>query len=225
MSRNAVSSRCGFLTAVICTLAIAACEHSISPGSEGMDGGMARNLAQGEPNAANDDTAAFIGAWLDGEAVQLRYTRSYNCEEPPQSQAASGCELGAGPEDFPRGGRLPMIYALAPIGFTPSDPSTLHCSPSNPCGNHPAMIDVSRLNIPNVVLATRPPHSHIITSRQAGWHNTVNIRVLSLAVWNQIAAEPSLETVRQLQADYPTLISQDIPTNIFFFFHVNGNGE
>jgi hypothetical protein len=66
----------------------------------------------------------------------------------------------------------------------------------------------------------RPPHSHIVTSRQAGWHYTVNIRVLSSSVWDQIAAHPTLDRVRQLQAAYPTLISQDNPTNIFFFFEV-----
>ena len=183
-------------------------------------GDISRQLEPGEPNAGAGDTKAFIGAWLDGEAVQLRYTRSYYCEEPPASIVSTECEIGAPPENFPRQGPLPKIYAIAPAGFTPSDIGTLHCSASAPCANHPPMIDVTRLNIPNVSVGMRPPHSHIITSKQAGWHQTVNIRVLSQSVWNLIVASPTLETVRALQAQYPGQISGDNPTNIFFFFQV-----
>jgi hypothetical protein len=64
--------------------------------------------------------------------------------------------------------------------------------------NHPHALDLSRLGLPDSVRA--PAHSHIITDRQAGWHNTVNIRVTSLAVWNEIAAAKSLTKVRELQA-------------------------
>src|SRR5687768_2622044 len=204
-------------------LAVAACAESTTPSKVVLSGadGFSTNLAPGEPNAGNGDTKAFISAWLDGDAVQLRYTRSYYCEEPPESIVSTECEIGAAPENFPRGGLIPTIYALAPVGFTPTDITTVHCSTSAPCANHPPMIDITRLNIPNVSIGTRPPHSHIITSTQAGWHNTVNIRVLSSAVWNQIAAAPSLATVRQMQADFPTLISADIPTNIFFFFQLH----
>lgn len=169
----------------------------------------------GDPNSAAGDTKAFIGAWLNGERIELRYTRSFYCDEPPESVAATGCEIGALPEAFPRGGPIPTIYALAPVGFVP-DPSTIHCQG---CPNHPPMIDVTRLHLP-IQIATSPPHSHIVTSRQAGWHYTVNIRVLSSWVWDQIAAHPTLDKVRELQAAYPTLISKDNPTNIFFFFEV-----
>jgi len=175
-----------------------------------------------EPNAAAGDTKAFIGAWLDGQSVELRYTRSYFCAEPPSSAAPSGCEIGALPEDFPRGGPVPVIYAIAPIGFTPADPATLHCKGDPLCPNHPPMIDVTRLNIPGVTAVSRAPHSHIITSRQAGWHRTVNIRVLNASVWDAIVAAPSLETVRRLQTTLPGQISGDNPTNIFFFFHPAG---
>jgi len=203
-------------------LALAACADSTTPTnadlSEASD--VSTKFAGGEPNAGADDIKAFIGAWLDGEAVQLRYTRSFYCEEPPESIATTGCEIGALPENFPRGGRIPTIYALAPAGFTPTDVTTVHCSTSTPCANHPPMIDVTRLNIPGVSIGTRPPHSHIVATAQGGWHNTVNIRVFSSSVWDQIVAAPSLETVRQMQAAHPTLISSDNPTNIFFFFQV-----
>ena len=178
--------------------------------------------ADRDPNSAAGDTKAFIGAWLDGESVVLRYTRSYFCAEPPSSAAPSGCEIGALPEDFPRGGPIPVIYAIAPIGFAPANPATLHCPGEPLCPNHPPMIDVTWLNIPGVSTVSRAPHSHIITSRQAGWHRTVNIRVLNAAIWDSIVATPSLGTVRRLQATYPGQISGDNPTNIFFFFHPAG---
>jgi len=177
----------------------------------------------GDPNSAKDDTKAFIRAWLNGEEVQLRYTRSFFCEEPPESIAPTHCEIGALPEDFPRGGRIPTIYALAPA-FKPGtplpSPTTLHCSPSAPCANHPPMIDVTRLNL-TISIANSPPHSHIITSRQAGWHNTVNIRVFSPEAWDRIAANPTLETVHQVQSE--KLASPNNQTNIFFFFQVRSS--
>jgi hypothetical protein len=210
------------LRAVIVGLAVAACSESTT--STGVD---AHHLASPptdvaaahDANSAAGDTKAFIGAWLDGEAVQLRYTRSYFCEEPPSSVAPSGCEIGALPEDFPRGGPIPVIYAIAPIGFTPANTATLHCMAEPLCPNHPPMIDVTRLNIPNVSTVSRAPHSHIITSRQAGWRRTVNIRVLKQEAWDAIVAAPSLATVRRLQETVPDKISGDNPTNIFFFFH------
>ena len=212
--------------AVLLGLALLACVESTTPVAEHAGHGALHAdvaSAAGDPNSAAGDVKAFIGAWLDGKSVELRYTRSYFCAEPPSSIAASGCEIGALPEDFPRRGPVPVIYAIAPIGFTPADLTTLHCPGVPLCPDHPPMIDVTRLGIPGVSTVARAPHSHIITSMQAGWHRTVNIRVLSPRLWDQIAAAPTLETVRQLQATYPDLISGDNPTNIFFFFQVHPN--
>jgi len=209
--------------AAILGLTLVACTESTQPNSVGVSRLKAptKDLATaGNPNSAAGDTKAFIHGWLDGQTVDLRYTRSFYCEEPPTSVADSECEIGALPQDFPRSGPIPVIYAIAPIGFTP-DPTTLHCPGTPLCPNHPPMIDVTRLNLPGVSTVSRAPHSHIITSRQAGWHRTINIRVLSSSVWDQIVASPTLETVRQLQATHPDLISADNPTNIFFFFEVH----
>ena len=214
-------------SAVLC-LALAACSDGKTPSgveSASVKTVVADEAAAANPNSAAGDVKAFIGGWLDGRAVQLFYTRSYDCQQPPTSIAPTGCEIGALPEDFPRGGPVPVIYALAPIGFTPSDPTTLHCPGTPLCPNHPAMIDVTRLGIPGVTIVSRAPHSHIITSKQGGWHRTVNIRVLNQATWDQIVASPSLETVRQLQATHPEAISGDNPTNIFFFFVVHEKGN
>lgn len=83
------------------------------------------------------------------------------------------------------------------------------------------MLDASRVAGPGATNIPAVPHSHIITERRGGWWHTVNIRVFDLDVWNEIAAAKSLTKVRELQADPAVggagLISQDTPTNIFFF--------
>jgi hypothetical protein len=223
MSRHPIHRRPAVRHAVILGLALAACAESPTP--SGIDASRANVRADevaapGDPNSAAGDEKAFIGAWLDGQAVQLRYTRSYYCEEPPTSLAPSECEIGALPEMFPRSGPIPVIYAIAPIGFTPNA-ATLHCPGTPLCPNHPPMIDVTRLGLPGVSTVSRAPHSHIIVSREGGWHRTVNIRVTNSWAWDQIVAAPTLDTVRQLQAEHPEMISGDNPTNIFFFFEVH----
>ena len=167
------------------------------------------------PNSAAGDAQGFISGWLDGDLVALRYTRLYFCSEPPESAVASNCEVGAPSVVTPRSGPIPKIYALAPAGFQP-DPATLHCKGGILCLNHPPMLDLSRLGLPSSVSA--PAHSHILPDRQAGWHNTVNIRVPSLAVWNEIAAAKSLTKIRELQA--AGRLGPDIPTNVYFFLEV-----
>jgi len=174
---------------------------------------VASNVAN--PNAAAGDAKGFINGWLDGEEVDLRYTRQYFCAEPPASGVETNCEVGAPGTVAPRSGPIPKIYALAPAGFQP-DPATLHCKGGILCLNHPLMLDVSRLGL--VASVTAPAHSHIIPDRQAGWHNTVNIRVPSLEVWNEIAAAKSLAKVRELQQ--AGRLGPDIPTNVYFFLEV-----
>jgi hypothetical protein len=174
-------------------------------------------VAFDNPSSAAGDAKGFINGWLDGETVPLRYTRLYFCAEPPQSAVSTKCEVGGAATIAPRGGRIPTIYALAPVGFKP-DPSTVHCPGGTVCLNHPHALDLSRIGGPDSVFA--PAHSHVITSRQSGWHHTVNIRVTSLAAWNEIAAARNLKTVRGLQA--AGRVGPDIPTNVYFFFEVQG---
>lgn len=201
---------------------IAACSTSGSPTSPTITNKVATEVITGHEHAAGDnpgqDDKGYIDGWFEGETVQLYYTKSYRCEEPPVSGASTNCELGAPPEVDPRGGPIPIIYAIAAAGISP-DLTTLACRPGTVCMNHPMMIDASRVggqpNGPGV------PHSHIISEHRGGWFNTVNIRVRSLAAWNQIAQAKTLAKVRQLQNDPDVggqnLISQDTPTNIFFF--------
>src|SRR5205823_5111755 len=137
----------------------------------------ANDISADNPNSAAGDDKGFIHGWLDGETVSLRYTRLYFCAEPPTSAVSTKCEVGGGATIAPRAGPIPMLYALAPVGFRPTDASTVHCPGGTVCLNHPHALDLHRVGGPDSVFA--PAHSHIITDRQAGWHQTVNIRVTS----------------------------------------------
>ena len=178
-------------------------------------------------HSAADESKEFVSGWLEGEpeTVALRYTRSYFCEEPPVSGAVTDCEVGAEAGAFPRAGVIAKMYALAPAFQPAPDPSTIHCRAGIPCPKHPSHLDLSLVgggaNAPGV------SHSHIVPSRQAGWHETVNIRIGSAAIWNEIANEPAgmrLARIRELQTPANIaagLISGDRPTTIFFFIEVH----
>jgi hypothetical protein len=175
--------------------------------------------AIGIHGASQSEDKGYIDGWFDGGEVQLYYTKSYFCAEPPSSGAPSDCELGAPAEVAPRPGPIPTIYAIAAVGFQP-DPATVACLRGSPCLNHPAMIDASRIGGPAGAPALS--HSHILDARDGGWFNTVNIRVFTETAWNEIAAAKTLAKVRELQggnpgAGVPGVISADTPTNIYFF--------
>lgn len=217
--------------AIVLTISVAlaiACTGSRTPGgpSDLGAGASVVHLGHGmeaadttNPNAGSQDEHGYIDGWFNGETVQLHYTKLFFCAEPPESGAPTHCEIGGGAEVDPRPGPIPTIYAIAAAGIQP-DPATLACPAGSPCLDHPAMIDISRIR-PGVTSAPGLPHSHIVTDRRGGWFNTVNIRVTNLEIWNQIASAKTLDKVRELQADPNVggkgLISQDTPTNIFFF--------
>ncbi len=172
------------------------------------------------PDSAAHDDKGYIDGWLDGEDVQLYYTKSFSCPELTVG-AAVPCELGAESDTAPRPGPIRTIYAIAaaPAIANLVDPATLACRAGTACLNHPLMIDLSRIG--GSPSAGPAAHNHIVTSRGGGWFHTVNIRVFSLAAWNQIAAAKTLDKVRELQGDphvgTPGVISADTPTNIYFF--------
>ena len=215
----------GCFVGIIC-LTVVACSRSATPFSPSESNvnqaGGASQTSQTSVHAlhstAQSEDKGYIDGWFEGTEVQLHYTKSYFCAEPPASGAASNCEIGAPSEEAPRPGPIPTIYAIAAAGFVP-DPSTVACLRGSPCLNHPTMIDLSRIGGP--ASAVPVSHSHVLEARHAGWFNTVNIRVLSLDAWNQIAAAKTLAKVRELQGDpsvgTPGVISADTPTNIYFF--------
>lgn len=207
----------GTLTGVAIALAALASSGCSDTRREKLIEPAAPAFDAGNPNSAAGAAKGIIHGWLDGQTVDLRYTKLYFCAAPPTGAVDTGCEVGAPPTIAPRGGPIPKIYALAPVGFAP-DPATVQCPGGTVCLNHPPHLDLSRLGGPASVFA--PAHSHIITDLQSGWHETINVRVLSLDAWNEIAAAKSLSKVRELQA--ANLVGPDIPTNVYFFFEMQG---
>ena len=160
--------------------------------------------------------------WKGGRTVTFFYNKPFSCEQPPASGATSGCELGAEPQSAPRGGRIPVLYVMTPLGFRP-DESTLQCPEVGACINHPSTIDLSRVFGAGTENALLPAHSHVVGDEEnganAGWWEIEVVGVTDPAVWAQVAAGKSLETVRALQAAGQG-ITGDIPTNLFLFFGV-----
>jgi len=211
--------------AVAAAVAIGACTSQSTPASPSQSAGASQltsalDQPDGTPsdhNSAAHDDKGYIDGWYNGQTVQLYYTKTYFCAEPPDSAAPSGCELGADAITPPRPGPIPTIYAIAAAGGIQVDPATLACAAGTPCLNHPAMIDASRVLGPGFTSIGPVPHSHIVTERRAGWFHTTNIRVRDVGRWNQIAAAKTLDKVRELQADGSGLVSPDTPTNVYFF--------
>ena len=201
------------------TMVSAACDGTATEASTGAPlSGPLYTVSSGS-GASQSEDKGYIDGWFDGREVQLYYTKSYFCAEPPSSGAPSDCEIGAQPEVAPRPGPIPTIYAIAAVGFRP-DPATLACVAGSPCLNHPAMIDASRVGGP--ASAPALSHSHILDRRDGGWFHTVNIRVFNETSWNEIAAAKTLAKVRELQGGNPAVgvpgvVSADTPTNIYFF--------
>jgi len=212
-----------FMVAVVaaCTTGKTPTAPAAAAGAHVGHGAGAAHSASADMNSAAHSDKGYIDGWFNGERVQLYYTKSFVCNEPPASGATSNCELGADAEVAPRPGPIPVIYAIAAAGGIPAPLETLACPGGSVCLNHPGMIDASRVG----GLSNGPavPHSHILSERGGGWFHTVNIRVRDINLWNQIAAAKSLDKVRELQADPVVgvngqrLISADTPTNIFFF--------
>src|SRR5262245_25884828 len=67
-------------------------------------------------NSAAGDDKGYIKGWYNGEEVELFYTKTYFCVEPPSSGAPSNCEIGADATVAPRPGPIPTIYAIAAAG-------------------------------------------------------------------------------------------------------------
>lgn len=181
---------------------------------------LASPVHAGHQSSAGDEKG-FTGGWYDGRTVEFFYNKDFFCAEPPASGADSGCEIGAEPQTAPRGGNIPVLYVMTPLGFRPAE-STLQCPEIGNCINHPSDLDVTRVfgetdGGPTVI--PLPAHSHIVDVDQGGWWEIEVVGVTDPAVWDQIVAGKSLETVRELQAA-GVGITGDIPSNLYLFFDV-----
>jgi hypothetical protein len=176
-------------------------------------------------NAVDGADFGFTDGWFDGRTVQFFYHKPFFCRTPVEDGlpvgSSSECEAGSDGTVDPRGGNIPELYVMTPLGFRP-DESTLQCPVVGHCINHPSTIDLSRLFGSSVANAPLPAHSHIVEEVSGNWWELEVIGVKDLGTWNAVVAGKSLETVRALQAADPGAahITPDIPTNTYLFFDV-----
>ncbi|CAN5502749.1 hypothetical protein BH23CHL10_BH23CHL10_04850 [soil metagenome] len=176
---------------------------------------LASPVNAGHQSSAGADKG-FTGGWFDGETVEFFYNKDFFCSEPPESGADSGCIVGAEPVTPPRGGNIPVLYVMTPLGFTPAD---LQCPVAGDCINHPSTLDLSPIFGEGAENALLPPHSHIVDVARGGWWEIEVIGVTDEGIWDQIAEAKDLDTVRELQ-DAGVGITGDIPSNLYLFFGV-----
>jgi hypothetical protein len=176
---------------------------------------LASPVQANHQSSAGDDKG-FTGGWYDGRDVEFFYNKDFFCKEPPASGADSGCIVGAEPQTPPRGGNIPVLYVMTPLGFTPDG---LQCPVAGDCINHPNTLDLSPVFGAGAENVPLPPHSHIVDVDQGGWWEIEVVGVTDPAVWAQIEAGKDLDTVRVLQ-DVGVGITGDIPSNLFLFFDV-----
>ena len=179
-------------------------------------------------NAQGDAEFGVTDGWLDGKTVQFFYHKNFFCQGDAADGnpigSSNGCEVGAEGTVAPRGGTIPVLYVMTPIGFRP-DESTLQCPEVGHCINHPSTIDVSRVFGPGTENAPLPAHSHIVEEASGNWWNIEVIGVTDPAVWDAVVAGKSLARVRELQAAGAG-ITRDIPSNSYLFFNVRpGQGH
>ena len=116
----------GFLFSASLILVIAACTTSKMPTAPtsaqratsvplehlGHGASSSATAAADSANSADHEDKGYIDGWLNGDDVQLYYTKSFFCD-PLSPGAPVPCELGAPPDTAPRPGQMPTIYAIA----------------------------------------------------------------------------------------------------------------
>jgi hypothetical protein len=165
----------------------------------------------------------FSDAWFNGQTVQLEYSHQYFCEDPPASDAGSGCEAGQPAQVPPPSGPVvSSIYELVPLGFTPPS-STLQCDAR--CIDHPRTMDLSHVFGGMGENATLPARSFVIEdseSFQSTWWPVVLVGVRNLHAWNAIVAAKTVEAVDACQTSGGC--APEVETNAYVFFQVLGPG-
>ncbi len=199
--------------ALLAALAMTACAEQSPTAADPV---LAPSASASSHNAHADADIGTTAGWFDGKAVTFFYNKPFFCKGEPTGGASSGCVLGAEPSARPRGGNIPVVYVMTPLGF---EPEGLHCPTVGQCINHPSTIDASRVFGAGAENLPLPAHSHIVDQRTSGWWEIEVIGVTDPQVWNSIAAAKDLATVRTLH-EAGSGITGDIPTNLFLFFGV-----
>ncbi len=156
---------CRWLARLIVALLVGgtfvACSEE-SPVASGATHHMMADVSNHQAAAGADK--GYIDGWFDGEDVSLFYTKSFFCEEPPASGAATDCEIGANAEVYPRPGPLPRFTRLPQWGFSLTPPRSrarpvAHASTTPRCW--------TRLELPGPAQRTFPRCRTAISSLSA----------------------------------------------------------
>jgi hypothetical protein len=164
-----------------------------------------------------EDVLGETPGWAGGQTGTVFYTKDFFANTDPAVAGADGSNP-PGVSD-----PVPTVWVLVPL-FDDKEGIELHCPTAGECVAHPDMIDVSAVNLGQVI--PLPPHSHIIDPAEAGFDvagstpwDVVVVGVMTRAAWDQLQAGKSIETLRQVQQDQ-TAATADVPTNVVLFFGV-----
>ena len=172
--------------------------------------------------------------YYDGANVDLLYSENYYCDTAVPSNAATGCEVGAGPSSpdptapSPDGTSLgntthgDTLYIPVPL-FADAPPT--QCTATATCIDHPPTIDLSRIagalpgspsasSLDNVPI---PAHDHVVGTRNGGLPEWWNVRVVATA---DPATFATLTSVAAIDAAVSASTAVSVPTNAFLFFQV-----
>jgi hypothetical protein len=201
-----------------------------------MAGGIGSAVAAGGTGMGGHgvDEFGMTKAFFNGRAVDFTYSKGFYCDTSVLAASPSGCEAGA-PALVPPAKNFDPLFITVPLGFkVPS--SKMECPDGLVCVDHPATIDLSRLEpalkplYPSLTDAQltatlknvpTPGHDHFITTRDGGrreWWDVQVVGVTSKAEYNKIAAHRSTAFLKkEIKAGKTTAA---IPTNLFLFFSV-----
>ena len=175
-------------------------------------------------------------AFFRGTALSFTYTKGFYCDTSVHAYATSGCEAGANYR-VPPAKDFDPLYITVPLGFT-QPMNMLDCPANLVCVDHPARIDLTRLepalkplypSLSNAQLRMAlknfrvPGHDHFVTTANWGkaeWWPVKIIAVTSAKTFDQIRQHKSVGYIQQLlKAKKPNVLGP-IPTNLFLYFAV-----
>ena len=160
--------------------------------------------------------------WYNGRTVTFHYTRNFFCQNPPSSGAATHCEAGNDYTQTPSAHLRPAVRGRA-AGLHPAGSPRCSARHAGRCIDHPHTIDLSAVLGSGTANALLPPHSHIVATANSGqpeWWNVDVVGVKSLKAWNKIVASKSDARLMWLQKHDHSVVTGNIPTNLFLYFAV-----
>lgn len=199
-------------------------------------GGVSLALASTPSGHHGQNQFGMTKAYYAGVSTNFTYTKGYFCDTSVSSHAGSKCEVGAKWKKAPAKDFDPL-YITVPLGFD-RPMSMIDCPANLVCVDHPARIDMSRLepalkplypqlSKAQLTKALRsfpvPAHDHFITATNGGkaeWWDVRVVGVTSAKVYDQIVAHKSFRYIKRLIAAKNPNVVGPIPTNLFLFFAV-----